>query len=479
MKKPNILFILADDLGWRDLGFMGSDFYETPNLDSLASEGACFTNAYAACPVCSPTRSSIMTGLYPAETGVTNFIGGHARGYLVSAPYSDHISHDEKTIAEELRDNGYSTWHVGKWHLAGTYDRSDEWKAGHYPDKHGFEINIAGCEAGMPHHGYFAPWQIKNLEEGGEGEYLPDKLTVAAIKLIEERDREKPFFLNLWYYLVHTPIEAKKEYVDYFRKKRSDMGLDSVKEFEEGDFFPCEHKKEKKIIRRLVQSDPVYAAMLKSLDENIGKIINKLRDEGLYDDTVVFFTSDNGGLSSAEGSPTCNAPLAEGKGWMYEGGTREPFIIKWKNHIVPGTSIDTPVSSPDIYPTVCRMASVHVSKPVSGKSLVDLLRKGKDETLEERPLFWHYPHYANQGGTPGSSVRKGRYKLIEFYERNEYELYDLIEDPGETINMVDKESDKATELKSELNAWKEKVCAKIPEKNTEFVPWSRCHSELI
>ena len=477
-RTPNILFILADDLGWKDLSCMGSSFYETPNLDRLAREGMRFTDAYAACPVCSPTRASIMTGKYPANIGVTNFIGGHAKGYLISAPYADHIRHEEKTIADELNSAGYSTWHVGKWHLAGRYNRSDEFKKSHYPDGHGFDVNIAGCEAGMPHHGYFSPWSINNLTDGKDGEYLPDRLTDEAINLIKERD-DKPFFLNLWYYLVHVPIEAKPEFIEYFEKKKKDLSLDTVKEFEVGDYFPCEHKKEKKIIRRLVQSDCIYAAMLKSLDENIGRLLQALKDEGIYDNTVVFFTSDNGGLATAEGSPTCNKPLSEGKGWMYEGGTREPLIVKWDGRIIPGTICRTPVSSPDFYPTLCEIAGWNNYKSGDGRSLVRLFEDNTDLSLEDRPLFWHYPHYANQGGTPGSSVRKGRYKLIQFYEGDRFELYDLASDPGEKLNIYRDRPEIAVELKELLEEWKSNVEAKIPEPNPDFVPWSECHSELI
>jgi arylsulfatase A-like enzyme len=419
-----------------------------------------------------------MTGKYPANVGVTNFIGGHAKGYLISAPYADHIKHEEKTVAGELVDAGYSTWHVGKWHLAGRYDRSDEFKKSHYPDGHGFDVNIAGCEAGMPHHGYFSPWMIKNLQDGKDGEYLPDRLTDEAIKLIKKRG-DKPFFLNLWYYLVHVPIEAKPEYIEYFQKKKKDLSLDMVEEFETGDFFPCEHKKDKRIIRRLIQSDPVYAAMLKSLDENIGRLIETLKDEGIYDDTVIFFTSDNGGLATAEGSPTCNKPLNEGKGWMYEGGTREPLIVKWNGRIRPGSICRTPVSSPDFYPTLCEIAGCTDYKKGDGKSLVRLLEDCEDLSLNERPLFWHYPHYANQGGTPGSSIRKGRYKLIHFYEGDRLELYDLISDPGEKQNLFKDMPDIAENLKIMLDEWKISVEAKIPERNSSFVPWSECHSELI
>ncbi len=477
-RTPNIMFILADDLGWMDLSCMGSSFYETPNLDRLAREGVRFTDAYAACPVCSPTRASIMTGKYPANVGITNFIGGHAKGYLISAPYADHISHNEKTLAEEILELGYSTWHIGKWHLAGRYNRSPEFKKSHYPDGHGFDVNIAGCELGMPHHGYFSPWLIKNLEDKKDGEYLPDRLTDEAINLIRNRG-DKPFFLNMWYYLVHTPIQAKEEYVKYFKKKRLDLSLDDVPEFSTGDYFPCEHKKNEKIIRRLIQSDPEYAAMIKSLDENIGRLVKSLKDEGIYDDTVIFFTSDNGGLSTAEGSPTCNKPLAEGKGWMYEGGTREPLIVKWDGRIKPGSICRTPVTSPDFYPTICEIAGKTEYKPGDGRSLVTLLEDNEDQNLVERPLFWHYPHYANQGGTPGSSVRKGRFKLINFYEGDRFELYDIVADPGEKKNLFEEKKLVADDLQQLLTDWKNSVQAKIPEKNPEFIPWSECHSELI
>ncbi len=477
-KKPNILFILADDLGWMDLSCMGSGFYETPNLDRLAREGMRFTNAYAACPVCSPTRASIMTGMYPASIGVTNYIGGHSKGYLISAKYKDHISHNEKTIAEELKNTGYSTWHVGKWHLAGRYTRSEEFKRSHYPENHGFEVNIAGCDAGMPHHGYFSPWLIKNLEDKKDGEYLPDRLTDEAIKLIRNRN-DKPFFLNLWYYLVHTPIEAKQEYIKYFENKKTELSLGEVQEFEIGDFFPCEHKKDKRIVRRIVQSDTVYAAMIKSLDENIGRLITTLKEEDLYEDTIIIFTSDNGGLATAEGSPTCNKPLSEGKGWIYEGGTREPLIVKWDGRILPGSICHTYVTSPDFYPTICEIVEKTEYKRGDGKSLVKLLEENEDLSLSERPIFWHYPHYANQGGTPGSSVRKGKFKLIEFYEGNRYELYDLKNDPSEKQNIYGDRSDIAQELKKILEEWKIGVEAQIPEKNADFTPWSECHSELI
>jgi len=308
-----------DDLGWKDLGCYGSPFYETPNLDRLARSGMRFTDAYAAAPVCSPTRASIMSGKYPARVGLTNFIGGGAKGRLIDAPYIDHLPLDETSLAAALRAGGYATWHVGKWHLGG---------APYHPDRHGFDVNKGGCHWGMPKHGYFSPWKIPTLDDGPEGAYLTDRLTDEAVTLIRTNDG-RPFFLNLCYYAVHVPIQAKREKTEKFAAKARAAGLDTLETFREGDVFPCEHKKDKRIMRRLVQSDPAYAAMIESVDENIGRLLAAVEEAGQAENTVVIFTSDNGGLATAEGSPTCNAPLAEGKGWMYEGGTREPLIVRW------------------------------------------------------------------------------------------------------------------------------------------------------
>lgn len=464
MTRPNFIFILIDDMGWRDLSCYGSTFYETPNLDRLAAEGMRFTEAYAACPVCSPTRASILTGKYPATVGVTNWIGGKTKGKLIDAPYIDHLPLEEKSLARALKEGGYNTWHVGKWHLG---DRP------YYPDKHGFDVNIGGCSWGNPHNGYFSPWGIETLEDGPEGEYLTDRLTDEAIKLIEENEG-KPFYLNLWYYTVHTPIQAKQEYIEKYEAKARAMGLDKVKTFEEGEYFPCEHKKHLRVKRRLVQSDPVYAAMIHILDENIGRLLKALDKAGQADNTVIIFTSDNGGLSTAEGSPTCNAPLNEGKGWMYEGGTREPLIVKWPGVTEPGSLCSVPVTSPDFYPTILEMAGLPLipEQHVDGVSFVPLL-KGADH-LDREAIYWHYPHYGNQGGTPGSSIRMGDYKLIEFFEDGRLELYNLREDIKEEHNLVDEEPERAREMQKMLAEWRRRVEAKIPEPNPDYEPWPRC-----
>jgi arylsulfatase A-like enzyme len=462
MKPPNIIFLLVDDLGWRDLSCYGSEFYETPNLDRLAADGITFSDAYAACPVCSPTRASILTGKYPATVGVTDWIDwGNwvhpARGKLIDAPYIDHLPLGEINLAQALKGGGYSTWHVGKWHLGG--------KA-YYPEKHGFEVNIGGCEWGAPLNGYFSPYDIPGLENGSEGEYLTDRLTDEAIRLVENNS-SKPFFLNLWFYTVHTPIQAKPEHITKFIAKAGEMGLDKIDPFEVGEPFPTEHKAHLNVTRRNVQSDPVYAAMIYSLDENIGRLLEALERTGQAENTVVIFTSDNGGLATAEGSPTSNAPLAEGKGWMYEGGTREPLLVRWPGIIKPGTC-PIPVTSPDFYPTILEIVGLP-PKPeqhIDGISLLPLL-KGAN-SIEREAIFWHYPHYGNQGGTPGSSIRVGDYKLIHFFEDDRLELYNLRADISEDINLAGELPDLAEKLRAQLAGWRQRIEAKIPEVNQDY-----------
>ncbi len=462
MKKPNIIFILIDDLGWKDLSCYGSKFYETPNLDRLAAEGMRFTDAYASCPVCSPTRASILTGKYPATVGVTHFIGGKGRGKLLEVPYIDHLPLEEKSVARALKEAGYNTWHAGKWHLG---------RAPYYPEHHGFDINIGGCSWGAPRYGYFSPWQIETLQDGPEGEYLTDHLTDEAIRLIKTSSGN-PFYLNMCYYSVHVPIQAKEPYIDKYRAKVKEMGLDKVKTFEEGEFFPCEHKKDKRVIRRLVQSDPTYAAMVESLDENIGRLLKAVEETGQTDNTVVMFTSDNGGLATAEGSPTSNAPLSEGKGWMYEGGVREALIIKWPGVTQPGRISQVPVTSPDFYPTMLEMAGLGLlpQQHTDGVSLAGLL-KGENG-LDREAIYWHFPHYGNQGGTPGSSIRMGDYKLIEFFEDGKIELYNLREDTSEEHNLAGKDPQRARHMQKMLADWRQKVQAKIPQPNPDYVPWA-------
>lgn len=458
-KKPNIIFALIDDMGWKDLGCYGSEFYETPHLDQLAADGIRFTDAYAACPVCSPTRASIMSGKYPANVGVTDWIGAHAKGKLIDAPYIDHLPLTEKSIAASLKEGGYDTWHVGKWHLG---------PKEFYPQHHGFDVNVAGCDFGSPYNGFFSPYGIEHLPEGPEGEYLTDRLTDEAILLIKNKG-DKPFFLNLSHYAVHTPIQAPKELVEKYEKKAADLGLDQQDPFVRGEHFPTEHKKDQHVKRRVIQSDPEYAAMVENLDTNMGRVFKVLEETGEAENTIIIFTSDNGGLATAEGSPTCNAPLNEGKGWMYEGGVREPLLVKWPGVIEPGTVTDVPVTSPDFYPTILEMAglSLNPDQHQDGISINPIL-KGEEE-LDRKALYWHYPHYGNQGGTPGSSIRMGDYKLIEFFEDGRIELYNLREDIGEERDLAKEKPELAEEMKQKLKDWRESVGGLIPEKNPDYV----------
>jgi len=459
MAGPNFVFILIDDLGWMDLGCYGSSFYETPNLDELAQQGVRFTEAYAACPVSSPTRASIMTGKYPATVQVTNYIGGQARGRLLSAPYLHYLPLEEKTIARALQEAGYATWHVGKWHLG---------SEAYWPQHHGFEVNVGGWSAGMPR-SYWSPYRNPMLTDGPEGEYLTDRLTDEAIELIRQNDG-RPFFLNLWYYTVHIPIQGKPAYVEKYQSKAAALGLDRRDPFEVGEHFPCEHKRDERVVRRRFQSDPGYAAMVQSLDENVGRLLQALREEGLAEDTVVIFTSDNGGLATAEGSPTCNAPLCEGKGWMYEGGTREPLIVKWPGVSTPDSICTVPVTSPDFYPTVLEMAGVAPmpEQHTDGVSFVPLIR-GEDRLAREA-VYWHYPHYSNQGGTPGCSVRSGDYKLIEFFEDRHVELYNLREDVSEEHDLSADEPEVTARLRALLHDWLARVEARLPQPNPDYGP---------
>lgn len=454
--------ILIDDMGWKDLSACGSTFYESPNIDALMQSGMSFDNAYASCPVCSPSRASILTGKYPATVGVTDWIDTSGechpvKGYLIDAPYIKHLPKEEYNIARCFKDNGYNTFHVGKWHL-GTEE--------YYPQHQGFDVNIAGCHLGHPHHGYFSPCMIENLEDGPDGEYLTDRLTDEAIKLIE-KSGDTPFFMNLWHYTVHMPAQAKEEDIRYFEDKARRMHLDKVNPFVEGENYPIEIKRNMKVRRRVIQSDAVYAAMIKNLDWNIGRLIQALKDLGKLDDTIIVFTSDNGGLATAEGSPTCNFPAREGKGWMYEGGTRVPLSISYPAIVRKNTHTQVVTTSPDLYPTLLEMAGLHLQpqQHVDGISLLPAL---SEKDMEQRPVFWHYPHYGNQGGTPGSSVRYGKWKLIEFFEDMHTELYDLESDPSEARNLAEINPDKRDELRQLLHNWRESICAKIPKRNPDW-----------
>jgi arylsulfatase A-like enzyme len=451
---PNIVFFLADDLGQRDLGCYGSTFYETPHLDRLSREGAKFTDAYAACPVCSPTRASIMSGQWPQRTGITDYIGAPLKpdGWkrntkLLPAPYTDRLSLDAPTLAKSLKSAGYATFFAGKWHLG---------PEGWWPEKQGFDLNFGGIDRGGPYGGnkYFSPYGNPRLTDGPPGEHLPDRLATEAAKFIEA-NQDRPFFAYFSFYDVHTPLMAREDLRNKYEAKRTRLGLAAE--------WGREHQRDV----RLVQEHAVYAAMVEAMDLAVGKVLAKLDELGLTENTLVIFTSDNGGLSTSEGWPTSNLPLRGGKGWMYEGGIREPLLVRWPGIVRPGRVIDTPVSSPDFFPTLLDAAD---TKPQSGQTLdgMSLLPLLKGESLPERPLFWHYPHYGNQGGAPSAAIRRSDWKLIEWFEDNRVELYDLAADIGEQTNLAAKEPQRVAQLREELHTWQKAVGAKFPTPNPNY-----------
>lgn len=472
--QPNFVFILADDLGWADLSSYGSSFYETPNLDQLAAEGTRFTQAYAACPVCSPTRASIMTGKYPARLDITDWIPGRQavrpglpEDRFVPQPFRLELPLEEITIAEALKTSGYTTCFVGKWHMG---NDSTYW-----PENQGFDYNIGGWSRGAPtgkksatEGGYFTPYQNPRLEDGPKGEYLTDRLVDESLQFLE-RHQETPFLLYLSFYTVHNPMQGKMDKVDKHEKRSEALG---VKEEDRFDTDKDWIKKAPKgnFRERTVQDHAIYASMVESMDENIGRVLDKLKGLGLDENTVVFFMSDNGGLSTSEGSPTTNAPLRAGKGWLYEGGIREPMIIKWPQEMQQTAICDYPVTSTDFYPTILEMAGVEANpiQHADGKSMTSLLKGEMPEA--DRALYWHYPHYSNQGGEPGSAIRKGKYKLIDLLEEDKIELYDIEADPGETNDLAAENPGKKAELKSLLDDWRKTMKAKMPEPNPNYEP---------
>ncbi len=451
-KKPNVILILIDDLGWVDLGCYGSKYYETPNLDRLASQGMRFTDAYAACAVCSPTRAAVMTGRYPARLGVTDWIRsrfqggkipqdkknpteyvGGSRKKLLCPPNALWMELDEITIAEALEPAGYTSCHIGKWHLG-----ADDW----YPEKQGFDYNIGGCDYGQPPT-YFDPYyrkgqgDIPTLPPRKEGEYLTDREADEAVKFITDH-RDKPFFLYLANYAVHTPIQAKKELVEKYKNKPSRY-----------------------------QKNATYAAMIESVDDCVGRVTKTLDELDIADDTVIFFTGDNGGLLG----PTNNFPLRSGKGFPYEGGIREPLIVRWPGVVKSGSVSDEPVTSVDYLPTICDIAGAPLPKdrPIDGDSLEAHLRSNGKRKLQRDAIFWHFPHYRGSV-VPYSIIRCGPYKLIKRYEGPTYELYNLEEDLSETTDLSRKMPEKVKQLDAKLVAWLESVNAKMPRLNPNYKP---------
>ncbi|MAG55014.1 MAG: sulfatase [Planctomycetes bacterium] len=444
----NVVFFLADDLGWKDLGCFGSSFYETPHLDALCARGKRFTQAYAACPVCSPTRASIMAGKYPARMDTTDFFGGRRRGRLLPASYHQRLALDEVTMAEAFRGAGYATAFLGKWHLG---------PEGHWPEQQGFDLNAGGWRAGHPYAGYFAPWKKPRLKDSPKGTYLTDRLTDDACAWIG-KVKDRPFFMYFAYYQVHTPLQGKKELIARHRERKEKLPAAAGPKWRPEGRRKC----------RQVQDYAVYAAMVQSMDDSVGRVVERVRDLGLLDRTAFVFMSDNGGLSTSEGHPTSNVPLRAGKGWLYEGGIREPMFIVWPGGTKVGSVCDTPVTSTDFYPTLLEMCGLP-SRPdqhTDGTSLVPLLRGG--DRLAPRDLYWHYPHYGNQGGAPSGAIRSGDHKLIEWFEDGRVELYDLGADLSEQRNLAAALPERARELRTRLADWRRSVDAKMPRPNPDW-----------
>lgn len=450
----NVVFFLVDDLGQRDLGCYGSTFYETPNIDRLAKEGARYTDAYAACPVCSPSRASIMTGQWPQRTGVTDYIGAPFQPQdwkrntkLLPAPYADRLALGTPTLASLLKPMGYATFFAGKWHLG---------PAGNWPENFGFDINLGGGAAGGPYggKGYFSPYNNPRLPDGPPGEHLPDRLATEAASFIE-KNKDQPFFAYFSFYDVHTPLMAREDLRKKYEEKRKKLGLKD----EWGREGPRDV--------RLTQDHVVYAAMVEAMDQAVGKVLAKLDELKLRDHTLIIFTSDNGGLSTSEGWPTSNLPLRGGKGWMYEGGIREPLIVNWPGVTKPGSVITAPVSSPDFMPTLLDAAKLDQTKSMQ-RDGVSLRATLQDSPAPERALFWHYPHYGNQGGAPAAAIRRGDWKLILWYEDNRTELFDLAKDLSETKNLATENPEKAAAMLAELKQWQKGVGAKLPSENSNF-----------
>lgn len=438
--RPNVVILLIDDLGWKDVGFMGSKYFETPNIDKLSRQGMIFTNAYAACAVSSPTRASLQTGRYPSRVGVTDWI--RARFQLNTTdvkapePYNENgdrklrtpsnpywMDSEEITIAEILGNEGYFTCHIGKWHLG-----PDDY----YPEKQGYDLNIAGNDMGQPVN-YFDPYTnakgvgFPNLKPRHEGEYLVDRLAEELSNVIEEH-KDEPFFINMCTYAVHTPLMAREEMISKYKSKTVVDG----------------------------QKNPVYAAMVESMDHTVGVLMKTLQDNELLDNTVIFFLSDNGGLLG----PTDNSPLRSGKGYPYEGGIRIPMIVSWNGVIDEGLVSDLPVSTVDILPTICAITKAPLPKnTIDGRDISPALFEAG---IKEVPLYWHFPHYRGSDVVPYSIIRDGEWKLIKRYEGTPFELYNLKNDLSEKTDLANENPGMVRKLNNKLEKWLKVTHSKMP-----------------
>ncbi len=497
-KQPlNIVFFLVDDLGWKDVGCYGSSFYETPNIDQLAQEGVRFTNAYAACHVCSPTRASILTGKYPASLNLTDWLTGR-RDFpfqkLKNVEINQHLPYRQNTLPSTLKENGYETAIYGKWHL-GEDSLSTQ--------RQGFDIHIPNWNKGWPKEGYHYPYGMKGLETGKKGEYLTDRMTDESLKFIE-KNKDKPFFLYLSHFAVHDPIEGRPDLVEKYRTKlinakeskkqpyilegrpNDELQTSRVElnqqiqntTYNGHQIFPDETVKIKQR-----QDNIEFAGMVKSMDESLGRVLEKLKDLDIDDHTLVIFYSDNGGMSAAnfynpkrtipetelnKAYATSNLPLRAGKGWLYEGGIRVPLVIKWPGKGLQAAVSNVPVTSPDFLPTILEILNIeYPSTDSDGVSMVPLLQ-GQNK-INRDAIFWHFPHYSNHGmQSPGGAVRSGDYKLLEYYENGKVQLFNLKDDIGEQHDLASTKPEKAQALLDKLHRWRKSVRAKMMEPNPDY-----------
>ncbi len=440
--QPNFVFLLVDDLGWGDFGCYGAKFYETPHIDKLASEGMLFTNSYAACTVCSPSRAAILTGCYPARLHLTDWIAGHKHPHaqLAVPDWNMQIDHDRVLLPEALKEDGYATGFFGKWHLMpiGQPDFDQ-----HYPTSHGFDVNVGGREWGQPKGPgkYFSPFGMPNLDDGKSGDFLTDKLTDAAVDFLDEKAGKQPFLLYFSYYTLHGPIMAPPELIKKYQTK--------AKQFEntKNEFL-----------------NPARAGMVEKLDDSVGRLMARLAELGIADNTVVILTGDNGGDDDRT-----TGGLRDFKGFSHEGAVREPLVVKWPGHTQPGSTNDEMVIGTDLYPTMLQIAGLKLrpDEHLDGVSIVPLLT-GTTETLSRQSLYWHYPHYHRT--RPYSAVRHGDWKLIEFLENGRLELFNLKTDPFETQDVASGHPEKTKELLAELNTWRGDVGAQMMTQNPDWIP---------
>ena len=449
--QPNIVLIMADDLGWKDLNCYGNQKLDTPNLDRLALQGRLFTDAYSAAAVCTPTRAALMTGEAPGRLCITNHAGGHAEGFklpgtdLITPAWTRHLPLDRVTLAEQLKAAGYATGFFGKWHLShqprtkpgepAPTPSEPELRAEHQ----GFDINIGGCRFGGPP-SYFGPYKIPNLEAKEEGEYLPDRLADECIQFAET-NRDRPFFLCWWNYSVHYPFQAPADLIAKYEKRKG-PGVEN----------------------------PTYAAMIEGMDKSIGKLLTALDEKNLSDNTLVIFTSDNGPFDANV------KPLRAEKGFLYEGGIRVPMMVRWPGNVKPKTRSAAPVVTMDIHATILDAAGLQhdPSNTPDGVSLLPMLRDHDDdspnstEALKQRSLYFHYPNYAfHKQNRMASAIRSGPYKLLKFYDDDSVELYDLENDISEAKNLAEENPEKTEAMRYELEQWLKNVGASIPQRSED------------